>query len=218
MRFAWTIGIALGVLGAGCGSKSDPSERNFAKAIEAFLARSDGLCLGIRQWPVNIPEYAMRKSLFSPGGPPRTLVALESVGLARSEDVDVDSERTGFDLKPMRVKEKARRYSLTEAARPYVHETPDKRQVLCWGRAVLDKVVKWEGPLKFGEYQEARVAYHFKIDGQAAWALKPEIQEAFSSVSAALGAASRSEQLVQVKLTNLGWEVYDRVGLPKAWD
>ncbi|MDG5826958.1 hypothetical protein MRX60_13075 (plasmid) [Xylella fastidiosa subsp. pauca] len=84
--------------------------------------------------------------------------------------------------------------------------TKETQTDLCWGKKALDKVVKWEGPMKFGDYQEANVKYLYKIDGLADWAKKPEILAAFPYVGQITEDAGKKEQQHGVKLTSVGWE------------
>lgn len=92
------------------------------------------------------------------------LAALEGAGLVKGEDAEVDI--MGIMGKPTGAKAKIKRYTLTDAAKPFVQEkevasiglngkTTEKQTDLCWGKKVLDKLVKWEGPMKFSDYQEA---------------------------------------------------------------
>ncbi|WP_338862070.1 hypothetical protein IHE31_10640 [Mycetohabitans rhizoxinica] len=57
--------------------------------------------------------------------------------------------------------------------------TKEMQTDLGLGKKALDKVVKCEGTMKFGDYQEANVKYQYKIDGLADWAKKPESLAAF---------------------------------------
>jgi len=65
--------------------------------------------------------------------------------------------------------------------------------------------VKWEGPWKYDNLQEAKVTYTYKIINIADWARKPEVQAAFHEIKHALDNASR-EAVHNLKLTNKGWE------------
>jgi hypothetical protein len=77
---------------------------------------------------------------------------------------------------------------------------------ICYGKKSIASIVKWEGPMKFGDYQEANVKYLYKIDGLADWANKPEIQAAFPFVAQIINNAGKKEQALGVKLTSIGWE------------
>jgi|GEM_PF-3380193 len=131
------------------------------------------------------------------------MAALETAGVVAGKDYMINSE----------VKTKAKSYTLTETANPFVR---NKREVesfgvrktsadLCWARKALDKIVKWEGPWKRDNSQEARVTYTFKITNVADWARKPEVQDAFYEIKRVLDNAG-DEAVQNLKLTNRGWE------------
>ncbi|MBQ7626403.1 MAG: hypothetical protein IJS87_05045 [Rhodocyclaceae bacterium] len=40
---------------------------------------------------------------------------------------------------------------------------------LCWGKRVLDKVVKWDAPMSMGDYKMTNIAYTYKIANLAEW-------------------------------------------------
>jgi hypothetical protein len=143
------------------------------------------------------------------------MAALGAVGLVKGEDTEVDI--MGIMGKPTGAKAKIKRYALTDAAKPFAREkdvdsiglngkTTVKQTDLCWGRKVLAKVVKWEGPMKFGDYQEAKITYTYKIDQLADWANRPELQAAFGAVKVIIEGAGTKEAKHAIKLTSLGWE------------
>ena len=198
-----------------CGSKTDANEKNFGAALTQYLEKKGELCLHTISFPVDLSETDIRLQGKQPGGIANEILALEAVGLAKAEDTEV--QRNGFDGNPTGPKFKVKRYTLTEAAKPYTHEkeveefsltgkSKVKKTDLCWGKKALAKVVKWEGPMKFGDYQEARVTYTYKIDQLADWAKKPELQAAFSAVKTIVNDAGTKEDKHTVKLTSQGWE------------
>jgi hypothetical protein len=85
-------------------------------------------------------------------------------------------------------------------------KTTEKQTDLCWGKKALDKIVKWEGPMKFGDYQEAGITYTYKVNNLADWAKKPEVQAAFPVVKSILDGVGSKESKHAVKLTSQGWE------------
>ena len=185
---------------AACGNKTDANEKNFGAALTQYFDKKGELCLNIDKWPVDVRKRDARYNL--------QMRALEAAGLVRGEDISVqDTILIGMNLQ-------VRRYTLTEAAKPFVQEKEvasildGKVSVkrLCWGRKALAKVVKWEGPMKFGEYQEARVIYTYKVDKLADWATKPELQAAFGEVKVILDGAGTKEDRHAIKLTSEGWE------------
>ncbi|ALR03212.1 hypothetical protein OY18_13010 (plasmid) [Xylella fastidiosa] len=207
--------VAMTILLAGCGRKTDANEKNFGTAVGQYLDKKGDLCLNITKWPVDVNDMDLRLQKSMPTGTAGRMAALEAVGLAKSEYTEVQG--TGFDGKPTGVKFKVKRYALTDAAKPFERQqgvervdlngrTKETQTDLCWGKKALDKVVKWEGPMKFGDYQEANVKYLYKIDGLADWAKKPEILAAFPYVGQITEDAGKKEQQHGVKLTSVGWE------------
>lgn len=113
------------------------------------------------------------------------MVALESVGLVKNENMNVPG--TGFN---QGITLKIKRYTLNDAAKPYLHE----ESRLCRGQRVLEKVLKWERPIVLGDYQEAKIIYLYKIDNAADWTSKPEIQNAFAALKMfSMGQAQRKQ-------------------------
>ncbi|WP_083953716.1 hypothetical protein [Thauera butanivorans] len=93
-----------------------------------------------------------------------------------------------------------------EAIASTIIELLRARPDLCWGKKALDKIMKWEGPMKFGDYQEAGITYTYKVNNLADWAKKPEVQAAFPVVKSVLDGAGSKESKHAVKLTSQGWE------------
>lgn len=196
-----------------CGSKTDPSEKNFGTAIAQHFEKNGELCLGPVGWPVDMEANQLENE--RPGSDASKLHALEAAGLVKSEDVVVTRKRIiNSDTYKVTVK----RFTLTDAAKPFSKEKEvrvfrfdgkDKeiQTDLCWGHMALDKVVKWEGPIKLGDYQEALVVYTYKIEGLASWASRPDIQAAYPSVKRYLDGVGKEEKRIKVKLTSEGWEV-----------
>jgi hypothetical protein len=207
------IGAALvtTILLAGCGSKTDANEKNFGAAIKQYLDKKGELCLNLTRWPIDLSQDDLRLQKVFPTGRAGSMAALEAAGLTKSEDAAVQGK--GILGEPNGVMFKVKRYTLTDAAKPYERQkvvddfgTKETQIDLCWGKEVLDKVVKWEGPMKFGDYQEASVKYQYRIDGMADWARKPEFLAAFPHVAQITEGAGKNEHQHGVKLTNQGWE------------
>jgi len=199
---------------AACGSKTDANEKNFGAAISQYLDRKGSLCLGVDAWPADVTEFDLRTQNSSPTGKAERMAALESLGLVRGTDTELQ-QKSQFGGSPRT--ERVRRYVLTDAAKPFEQHrtiersgwdgrTQETRTDLCWGRMRLDKVVKWEGPMKFGDYQAARVTYHYRIEDLAGWGADPRIREAFPQTAAIMEGAGRKESAHGVKLTSEGWE------------
>jgi hypothetical protein len=215
--------ICAAVLGAlvlaGCGSKQDANEKNFGAAIGQYLDKKGELCLRLNKWPVDVTEMDLRMQKAMPTGTAGQMEALAAVGVVSGADTEVD-ELGGIGPsynKPTGRKFKVKRYVLTDAGKKFYSEK-EVTQIgfggtkkvmqgdICYGKKSLDKIVKWEGPMKFGDYQEANVKYLYKIDGLADWTKKSEFQTAFPYIAQVIDAAGKKEQQGGVKLTSLGWE------------
>jgi hypothetical protein len=122
---------------------------------------------------------------------------------------------SGIMGQPTGAKTRIARYTLTDAAKPFAQEKEvtsfsldgaQKQTDLCWGNKTLDKIVKWEGPKKLGDYQEAGITYTYKVDNLADWAKRPDVQAAFPDVRSTLDGAGSKESKHVIKLTSQGWE------------
>jgi len=58
-----------------------------------------------------------------------------------------------------------------------------------------------------GSPSAAEATYTYRIVNLAAWAQRPEIQQAFPDVQATISGASKAEQVLGLQLTDKGWEV-----------
>lgn len=213
IKYATIFGV---LMLAGCGSKSDANEENFGVAISQYLDKKGGLCLHLNRWPVDVTEMDLRLQKSMPNGMAGKMKALEAVGLVSGVEAEVDQIGM-FDNKPTGHKFKVTRYVLTVSGKRFYNEKEVNqitfsgvkkimRGDICYGKKILDQIVKWEGPTKFGDYQEAKVIYLYKIDALAEWTKKPEIRAAFPYVAQIIDAAREQEQQGAVKLTSLGWE------------
>jgi hypothetical protein len=208
--------VALAILLAGCGSKKDANEENFSAAIQQYMTKKGALCLGLTKWPVDLTEQDQRMGKAIPTSIAGQMAVLESAGLVSSSDAEID--QIGFmSGKPNGAKLKVKRYQFTEAAKKYLHEKEVdqinldgvkkiKQDDLCYGNMALDKLGKWVGPMKLGDYQEAEIHFTYKIDGLADWANKPDFQVAFPYIARTISGAGNKEMTRAVELTSEGWE------------
>ena len=163
----------------------EPNEKNFKAALSQYFEKNGELCLGIYSWPVAVMAFELKSRDTSQGDKVNQMEALAAVGLVKSTD-----DKNG-----------ARGYFTTDAAKPFL-----RGQDLCWGKKSPDKIVKWDGPIKLGEYQEAKVTYTYQIDSLAEWAKNPEVQNAFKSMKTTIDNANKHEDHHALKLTSKGWE------------
>ena len=199
-NFALAIIVGAASLSA-CGSKTDANEKNFGAAMTQYFDKKGDLCLNqYRDFPVMVTEMDVRLQKTMQSGTANQMAALEVAGLVKCEAAD-----------------KGQRCSLADAAKPFAREKETTswglngsqkvtQTDLCWGKKALDKIVKWEGPMKFGDYQEAGITYTYKVNNLADWAKKPEVQAAFPVVKSILEGAGSKESKHAIKLTSQGWE------------
>jgi hypothetical protein len=195
-----------------CGAKTDANEKNFHAAMTQYFDKKGDLCLNSMRWPVDVTEMDRRLHTSNEN----QMIALESAGLATGLETEIDIQDF-MGSKSSGAKTRVIRYTLTDAAKPFAQEKEIdsvglngkltiKQVNLCWGKKAIDKIVKWEGPMKFGDYQEAGITYLYKINNAADWARKPEIQAAFPYVKSILEGAGTKESKHAIKLTSQGWE------------
>lgn len=204
------FGATLFLLLSGCSSKTEPSEKNFAAAISAYLEKKGELCLSAETWPIDVPVRELR--MESRSSDATRMSAMKDVGLVASSVQEIETK--SWDGKPSGRKTKVTRYALTEKGmsffRPDAVSTsakPDERRgSLCYGQKALDKIVKWDGPIKLGDYQEAGVKYLYKIDDLAEWAKDEKIQTTYPSIKYDVDGIGKTQQSHGVKITSIGWE------------
>jgi len=189
------IGVSLSAALAACNSKTSANEKNFGAAIGQYLGKKGDMCLDPVTWPVDVYETDLRQQKLYPDGVAGQMAALEAAGLARGEDTEASG-----------MKVKIRRYTMTDAARPFLRT--DARQVsrLCWGRKSLDKVVRWADPAKVGDHEESSVIYTYKLSDVAGWARKPQVKEAFPILGRTVDGEHTQKEKLYLKLTPQGWE------------
>ncbi|MCW5258259.1 hypothetical protein D5038_18430 [Verminephrobacter aporrectodeae subsp. tuberculatae] len=208
MKTHLAFAVAGAILLTACGSKTDVNEKNFGAAMKQYFEKKGELCLGLRKWPADVSQEDLKAQKDDPTNMAGKMEALVAVGLVSGTDTEIDQLHWASN-KPTGRKLMVKRYALTDAGKKFHREWErDQEQVsdICYGNLALDKIVKWEGPMKRGDYQEARVTYLYEIDDLAGWAKKSEIQTAFPKVGKIIGGAEKKEQKHQVKLTSLGWE------------
>lgn len=186
-----------------CDSKTDANGKNFEIAITQYLDKNE-LCLDEHKWPVDVGVA------LEPGVTTEQMLALEAGGLAKSAQIQIEyKDRDGFDAPKMVT---VKRYTLSESAKPFMREREvqtEKKIKLCWGKQALDKLVKWDGPMKSGDYQQAMLYYTHKVENVAEWAKKPGVHAAYPRIKLEIDNAGKHEKRRAVKLSSAGWEALD---------
>lgn len=187
-----------------CGSKTSANEKNFGIAVTRYFDKKGDMCLAPVKWPVDVYEADLRQQKLYPDGVAGQMAALEAAGLAKGEDTELPG--TFVDGKPSGAKVKVRRYTMTDAAKPFLRADAAQQPRMCWGRKSLDKVVGWAEPAKAGDHEESSVLYTYKLSNVAGWARKPQVKEAFPVLGRTVDGEHTQKEKLYVKLTPQGWE------------
>ena len=198
------VGVTLSAVLCACDSKTSANEKNFGITVSQYFDKKGDMCLDPVKWPVDVYEADLRQQKMYPDGVAGQMAALEAAGLARGEDMALPG--TFVDGKPAGAPVKARRYTMTDAAKPYLRAQAGQAPRLCWGRKSLDKVVRWAEPAKSGGQEETSVIYTYKLSDVAAWARKPQVKEAFTVLGRTVDGERTQKEKLYVKLTPQGWE------------
>jgi hypothetical protein len=196
------MAAALSAALSACDSKTSASEKNFAVTVTQYFDRKGDMCLDPIAWPVDVFETDLRQQKLYPDGVAGQMAALAAAGLARGEDTTLPG--AVVDGKPNAVK--VRRYTMLDAAKPYLHARPGHKPRLCWGHKSLSKVLIWTAPAKVGDHDESSVIYTYKLSNVAGWATRPEVKAAFPDLGQAIDGQRSQKEKLYVKLTPQGWE------------
>jgi len=200
------LGVALSASLSACDSKTAANKKNFGITVTQYFDKKGDMCLDPVKWPVDVYETDMRQQKLFPDGVAGQMAALEAVGLAKGEDVELPG--TFVDGKPNGLKVKVRRYTMTDAAKPYLRANAKQQQRMCWGRKLLDKIVRWADPSKVDDHEESAVIYTYKLSNVADWAKKPQVKEAFPVLGRTVDGEHTQKEKLYVKLTPQGWEAF----------
>jgi hypothetical protein len=190
-----TLAAALSAALSGCSSKTSANEKNFGVTVAAYFDKKGDMCLDPVKWPVDVYETDLRQQKLYPDGVAGQMAALAAAGLARGEDMALPGTKV-----------KVRRYTMTDAAKPWLRTNPAQQQRLCWGRKSLDKVLRWAEPAKVGDHEESSVIYTYKLSNVAPWARTPQVKEAFPVLGRNVDGEHKQQEKLYVKLTPQGWE------------
>jgi hypothetical protein len=186
-----------------CNSAKNPSDTNFRIAINQYLAKHGRACTWIGQpFPVDVSELEQK----SQSGTGPEMAALEAAGLVRSSDTVVVTPGVFGPGAPHRVK----RYEPTAEGQRYFQQVAavlGQSAGFCYGDKTVDAIVKWTEPVKAGTYSQTEGTYTYKIADLAPWAQQPDVQREFGDVRATINGISKSNEVIDLQLTNQGWEV-----------
>ncbi len=171
------------------------------------------VCLadGDLRWPVDLTDMDMQILRAIQYGTSKEMEALRGVGLVQETTTAVNS---GFGNFVNMVT--THHFVLTEKARPYMKNEQvmdltsatgtSTRSLLCVGVKTLSDIVKWEEPMRMGDFAEADVYYRYTFSGLPDWARTPLFVRTFPALRSADLTAPQDSQ-APVELTSNGWEV-----------
>lgn len=207
MRRFLLISIASCLFLAACNGVKKPSEGNFTKAINQYLVNHGEACTSIgHQFPVDIPK-SEQKDQYGIGP---QMAALEQAGLVHSSNTTAVVHGMLDALQGSTPPQPVKRYELTMEGKKYFRQAPGllgQTSSFCYGQKTVDSIVKWAEPMTMGAYSQTEVTYTYKIVNLAGWAQRPDVQHVFSDVRDTVNAASKTNQIAGLQLTNQGWEV-----------
>ncbi len=193
-----------------CNDAKKPSDANLRKAINEYLAKHGQVCTVLdRQFPIDVPRSEQKEQL---GIGPK-LTTLEQAKLVYATDTTAVVHGMLDSLRGSTPPQPVRRYELTAEGRKYFRQisgTLGQPRGFCYGQKTVDTIVKWTEPATVGSSSQTEVTYTYRIVDPAAWAERPDVQQAFPDIRANLNAASKTTELAGLQLTSRGWEVPGR--------
>lgn len=205
-RFTLVFIVALVLLTA-CNDKKKPNEGNFRKAINRYLAKHGETCTVIgREFPVDVTESEQRLQSDTA----TQMAVLEQAGLVRSSNTTAVVHGMLDPLHGSTPPQPVKRYALTIEGKKYFQKTPGifgQTTSFCYGEKTVDSIVKWTEPATMGGTTQTEVTYTYKILDLAPWAERSDVQREFGDVRATVDGISKSNEIVDLQLTNRGWAV-----------
>ena len=188
------------ILLVACNDTRKPTSANLTAAVNQYLNHHGQACTLIGpQFPVDIPR-SQQSTIDA------KLSALQHAGLVSEIDTTAVVHGLMDALRGPSPPQQVHHYALTTEGKRYVQQvsgavTPTSS--FCYGQKTVDSITHWT----IGSQSEAEVTYAYRIANLAAWAQRPEVQQAFPDIQATLSGASKMEQIVGLRLTDKGWEV-----------
>jgi hypothetical protein len=190
-----------------CNSAKKPSDSNFRKAINQYLEKHGEACTMIgRQFPVDVTESEQRLQSDTA----TQMAVLEQAGLVHSSNTTAVVHGMLDALHGPTPPQAVRRYDLTVEGQKYFQKTPGifgQTTSFCYGDKTVDTIVKWTEPVTGGPSSQTEVTYTYKIADLAPWAERSDVQREFGDVRTTVNGISKSNEIVDLQLTNQGWEV-----------
>lgn len=207
MRRFSLVSIAALVLLSACNNAKKPSDSNFRTAINQYLLKHGEVCTIIgREFPVDVTasERRLQSDVAT------QMAVLEQAGLVRSSNTTAVVHGMLDALHGPTPPRPVKRYELTAEGQKYFQKTSGifgQTTSFCYGDKTVDSIVKWTEPVTMGAATQTEVTYTYKIADLAPWAERPDVQHEFGDVRATVSGISKSNEIVDLQLTNYGWEV-----------
>lgn len=198
-----TLAATLSAVLSACGGKTAANEKNFGITLTQYFDKKGDLCLDPVKWPVDVYDTDLRQQKLYPDNVAGQMAGLEAAGLAKGEDIELPG--TFVDGKPSGTV-KVRRYTMLDAAKPWLRAKAGQPPRLCWGRKSPDKVLRWADPAKVDGIEQSSVIYTYKLSNVADWARKPQVKQGFPELGRTIDGEHTQKEKLYVKLTPQGWE------------
>ncbi len=190
-----------------CSNIKKPSDANYTKAINQYLAKHGEICTSIgHSFPIDIPD-SQQNDLYGVGP---ELAVLEQAGLVDGSKTTTVVHGMLDALRGSSPAQRVKRYQLTQEGKKYFRQAPGvfgQIGSFCYGQKVVDSIVKWTEPMTIGAYSQTEVTYTYKIANLASWAERPDVQRVFPDIRMMVSGTSKASQIAGLQLTNQGWEV-----------
>ena len=108
-------GATLSAALSACGGKTAANEKNFAVTVTQYFDKKGTMCLDPVKWPVDVYETDMRQQKLFPYGVAGQMAALEAVGLARSDDVELPGTVINGKANAVKVKRYSPKYGVPDS-------------------------------------------------------------------------------------------------------
>jgi hypothetical protein len=204
MRYFQLASIAGLLALVACNSAKKPSDTNFTKAINEYLAKHGEACTMIgRPFPIDVPQSEQNEQY---GIPPK-MAALEQAGLVHATDMIAVVHGMLDPLRGSNLPQHVRRYELTAEGKKYFQGTLGQTNGFCYGQKSVDAIVKWTEPMTMGASSQTEVTYTYRIGAAASWAQRRDVQQAFADIRTTVNGASKTTEVAGLQLTSSGWEV-----------
>ena len=197
---------------------ADPTPKQLAQAVKAFLADHGDLCMAKYTWPRDVTPGDEKND---PNDAVQ-LPVLERLGVVQSAEIRVPKEtvagamQTSASVPPLPAPfEVTKRYSLTEKGRKYYlqkkHTVIGRHDFVvehdadfCVAHLTLDKVVKWSPPEPVNGHLQTAVRYTYHATA-ADWMGDPEAQKLFPVVDRIIRGQGKLLMSATAQLQNGKW-------------